>query len=442
MPNQQLPAAGLETGPAFPALDDLFAQLHLLAQSHPDRVTLFPYGQSQAGEPLYALRVGNGPRRILAYAFPQPDEPLGGLVILRLLERLLADEPLAGPATWTLLPCVDPDGARRNEPWFTQPLDLAAYARGHFRPTEGEQVEWSFPSDDPFWPWDRPRVETRALQALLDEVRPQVLFPLHNALIGGAYAFVSEEAAALAAGLPAHWEAAGLPTHRGEPELPFARELVAGVYRLPTLREMGAALASQGVADPPGLLGCGAPAFLYVRRHGEVRTVVLELPLFTVAGIADTSPSVLPYSQVLRVALADSRRSFAAWSTLHRRAFPFLKEDNPYRTVLTTHRYSTPYFHQATANWLETDASLDRLATVAEALDGLEVARYWRLLPLGLLHQALVAAGRPAAALAAEVAARLEEDLAAVLPALPARPASPQTLADIVVGMMGQVGTM
>jgi hypothetical protein len=423
----------------FSSLDDLYAQLRRLADAHPDRIALFPYGQSRAGEPLHALRVGTGPRRILAYAFPQPDEPLGALVVLHLLERLLEDESLCRPATWTLLPCVDPDGARRNEGWFTAPLDLAAYARGYFRPPEGEQVEWSFPSDDPAWPWDRPGPETRSLQTLLDEVRPQVLFPLHNALVGGAYAFVSAEAEPLVDVLPVFWGAGGLPTHRGEPELPFARELAPGVYRLPTLREMGAALASQGIADPPDLLGCGAPAYLYTRRHGSVQTVVLELPLFAVAGIADTSPSVLPYSQVLRVALADSRRTFATWSNFHRRAFPFLKEDNPYRTALTAHRYATPYFLQATANWLETDASLDRLATVAEALDGLEVARYWRLLPLGLLYQALAASGPPAASLASEVAARLDQDLAAVLSALPARPMPPQLLANIVVRMISQV---
>jgi hypothetical protein len=431
---------GRKTGLVFPSLDELLSQLEHLAQAHPDQVAFFVYGTSHVGEPLYALRVGEGPRRVLAYAFPQPDEPLGGLVVLRLAQRLLEDEALCRGATWVLLPCVDPDGARRNEGWFTAPLDLAAYARRHYRPPEGEQVEWSFPSDDPAWPWDRPRPETRALQVLLDEVRPQVLFPLHNALVGGAYAFVSEGAESLAAGLPARWEAPGLPTHRGEPELPFTRVLAPGVFRLPTLAEMAAALSSQGIADPAGLLGCGAPAFLYARRYGEVLTVVLELPLFAVPGIDDTSPSVLPYGEVQRVALADGRAAFAVWSAFHRRAFPFLKEDNPYRTALAAHRSTTPYFFKATATWLESDAGLERLATVAEALDGLEVARYWRLLPLGLLRQALAAAGPEAASLGEEVAAQLEEGLAAVLPALPARPVLPQALLDIVVEAISEIG--
>lgn len=412
---------GQGAGPAFLSVDALLAEVRRLAQAYPDRAALSVYGASRAGEPLYALRVGDGLRRILAYAFPQPDEPLGGLVACHLARRLLEEEGLVRGATWLFLPCVDPDGARRNEGWFTRPPDLATYARCHFRPPEGEQVEWAFPSDDPSWPWDRPLPETRALQALIDSFRPQVLFPLHNALLGGAYAYLSPEAAPLAAKLPQFWEARGLPTHRGEAELPFARALAPGVQALPDLEEIAAALRGPAIPDPAGLLACGAPAYLYVRRYGHVLTVVPELPLFTVAGIADTGPSVLPYSAVLQVALADARKVFALWSALHRRAFRFLREDNPYRSALTAYRCTTPFFLQALATWLEENAGLERLATVAEALDGLEVAAYWRLLPLGMLQQALAWEGRPEAGrLRDEVAARLEEGLAEVLPALPA----------------------
>ncbi len=415
------------------SVDDLLAEVRRLAQAHPGRAALSVYGASRAGEPLYALRVGDGPRRILAYAFPQPDEPLGGLVVCRLARRLLAEEDLGRGDTWLFLPCVDPDGARRNEGWFARSPDLAEYARRHFRPPEGEQVEWAFPSDDPAWPWDRPLPETRGLQALIDAFRPQALFPLHNALLGGAYAYLSPEAAPLAAELSRAWERRGLPTHRGEAELPFARALAPGVQALPELAEIAAALRGPAIPDPAGLLACGAPAYLYARRYGQVLTVVPELPLFTVAGIDDTGPSVLPYRVVQQVALADARKAFAAWSALHRRAFRFLTEGNPYRSALTIYRCVTPFFHQATANWLESGAGLERLATVAEALDGLELAAYWRLLPLGMLRQALEWDGRPEALrLGDEVAARLEQGLDETLPALPATAVAPETLAQTV----------
>ena len=415
---------------AFPPLDDLLNQLRQLAQAQPDRMALFVYGQSCAGEPLLALRIGEGPRRILAYAFPQPDEPLGGLVILQLVRRLLQEAALCQGATWTLLPCVDPDGARRNEGWFTQPLELAAYAGRHFRPPEGEQVEWSFPSSDPAWPWESVLPEARALQALIDEERPQSLFPLHNALLGGAYAFVSPEAASLGPSLAGVWEALGLPTHRGEAELPFAQVIGTGVFRLPDLGEMAAALARQGIVDPASLLACGASPYLYGRRYGQVLTIVPELPLFVVPGIADDRPGGLSCGEVLGESLAADRAAWAGWSALYARAAPFLREDNPYRSALESHRRATPIFLQATAAWLASDRGLQRPASVAEVVDGLHATAYWRLLPLGLLRQAIAAeegVGR-LARVAAEVSGCLEKGLAGVLPVLQATPASLESL--------------
>jgi hypothetical protein len=382
------------------------------------------------------LQIGDGPRRVLAYGFPQPDEPLGGLVVLHLARRLSQDEVLRRLACWTLLPCVDPEGARRNEGWSTVPLDLAAYARRHFRPPEGEQVEWSFPSTDACWPWDALLPEVQALQALIDALHPQVLFPLHNALLGGAYAFVSDEGASIALRLAAAWEGRALPTHRGPAELPFARALAPGVFRLPNLAEMAAALSSQGIEDPPGLLACGAPPYSYARRFGKVLTVVPELPLFTVPGIGDDRRSDLSRRQVLRGALIGDRAAFADWTALHDRAVPLLKEDNPYGSALESHRRQTPAFLEATAAWVDTDPALERPATVAEVLDGGELAAYWRLLPIGLLLQALEAEGSPGGGLLGQVHEQvsqgLEKGLADVLPALKATPVEPSVLVGAV----------
>ena len=217
-----------ETALVFPSLDNLLGGFFRLVQDYPGQAEPFSYGLSRQGESLLALRLGNGPGRVLVYAFPQPDEPLGGVALLRLAQRLLEDDGLRQRATWTLLPCVDPDGARRNEGWFTAPLDLGTYVRRHFRPPEGEQVEWAFPSDNPAWPWDSPLPETRALQALIEDVRPALLLPLHNALVGGAYSFLSEGAAALAPALPTCWRARELPTHQENRNCPLPRSWPRG----------------------------------------------------------------------------------------------------------------------------------------------------------------------------------------------------------------------
>ncbi len=430
--------AGLYT---FPSLDDLLGQFCILAESHRGRATLRTYGYSRPGVgaghalPLLGLEVGRGPRRILVYGFPQPDEPLGGIVTLYLARLILEKEDLFGSARWLLLPCVDPDGARRNEGWFTRPPDLANYARRHFRPPEGEQVEWTFPTDDPIWPWERPLPETRALQALFDDFRPEALVPLHNALLGGAYAFLSEEAAHLAPHLPALWERRGLPTHRGEAELPFAPCLSPGVYRLPTLREMAAALSAQGIADPAGLLGCGAPAYLYARRFGQVHVIVPELPLFTVPDIEDTRPADIGHRELLRESLDGDREAFALWQAFYRQIAPLLGADNPFRSPLENHLRTTPFLIEAAARWLESGAFQERAATVAEVVDCRKVLPYLRLLPLGLLEQALASEEEPVrnSPLHQEVHAILEQALNNVLGHLDPSPVPLLTLVQVAL---------
>ncbi len=429
-------------GEPFPTLDDLLAAFRALAQEHPEQARLFSYGQSRQGKDLLALELGTGPWRALAYAFPQPDEPLGGPALLEWARLLLRGE---GPRSfrWLLLPCVDPDGAHLNEGWSSRPPDLAAYARRHYRPPEGEQVEWAFPCAEPFWRWDRPLPETLALRSLLGSFRPQLLFPLHNALLGGCYAFLSAGGEPLAAEVAQVWRSRGLPTHLGEPELPFAALQSEGVYRLPSLAELASALRAWGVGDPAGLLRCGAPAYEVAARLGTRCVVVLELPLFVVPGIDDTRPAGLSHRRLLQAVLEEERAVFAEWQSWLRRAEPFLRHDTPYRRVLEAHAGTTPLLLEATGRWVRTAASPERPATFAELVDGERIAPYLHLLPLGVLVQALAAeAGLGAGPspehrrLLEEAEAHLHGRLTEVLAGLEARPVSPRLLVEITVAAM------
>jgi hypothetical protein len=428
---------------AFPGVAELLNGARRIAREQPELVECFSFGRSRSGESLPALRVGSGPRRVLVYAFPQPDEPLGGVTVLHLVGLLLEETELVREATWTLAPCVDPDGARLNEGWFCQPWDLRDYARRHFRPPEGEQVEWTFPNTDTDWSWERTLPETRALEALLEEVRPHVLLPLHNALLGGAYAFLSPGAELLAPRLAPIWRARGFRTHLGEPELPFAPSLAPGVYRLPSLREIASALAANGLPDPAGLLQCGAPAYLHASRLCAPTVLVPELPLFAVDGVDDTRPTNLTRRQVLSDALDADRKAFAQWEVFVAQATPFLRQDESYRRTVEAHGRIARPLMEATGRWLTTDAALDRPATVAEFVDSSRIAPYVRLLPLGTLLQALEVAAcrgipsREHLTVVEEVANHLERALDDVLLALEPRPVPLDQLVDTVAELAG-----
>lgn len=71
------------------------------------------YGRSAEGRPLWAVRVGDGPLRVLYVANLHAMEFIGSEVVLALLERLV-DDPMPGIEAW-LIPFANPDGRVRAE---------------------------------------------------------------------------------------------------------------------------------------------------------------------------------------------------------------------------------------------------------------------------------------------------------------------------------------
>lgn len=112
---------------AFPLVDELVDQLEELASRYPDVASLIRAGTSRLGEPITALRVESGPREALVFGGVHPNEPIGGLTALHLARALCAAPELRQRLSysWTVVPCIDPDGMRLNEGWFKGPSCVA-----------------------------------------------------------------------------------------------------------------------------------------------------------------------------------------------------------------------------------------------------------------------------------------------------------------------------
>ncbi len=78
----------------FMSIDELNESSLLLDERHPEVVRLFKLGESARGEPIYALRVGEGALKAVLIGFPHPNEPIGSLTIEYLSNRLAEDEGL------------------------------------------------------------------------------------------------------------------------------------------------------------------------------------------------------------------------------------------------------------------------------------------------------------------------------------------------------------
>ncbi len=273
----------------FYGTDELYDHAKRVAEANPDICSLTYVGQSKNGEKIPMVRVGNGPTSILLFASPHPNEPIGAMMAYFLLDELVACPEMRGGRTWNIIPCVDPDGTRRNEGWFKGPYTLKNYARHFYRPKGDDQVEWTFPVEYKTFKFDKPIPETKALMKAIDMTRPAVMYSLHNSGFGGAYYYISRPLEA------AYPDFHRLPTERGlslslgEPESPYCKELYPAVYATNFASDAYDYFEKFGTGDPASYMFGGGSSRDYAETVSKPFTLIAEVPYFKTARIADTS---------------------------------------------------------------------------------------------------------------------------------------------------------
>ncbi|GAA1007107.1 zinc carboxypeptidase [Acrocarpospora pleiomorpha] len=260
----------------FPGPDEVEKRLAALVARNPGLARRQRVGSSRLGEPIHLVSIGSGHRDALVFAGPHPNEPVGFLTVCYLAELLCNDDELRDQLgyTWHFIGCVDPDGARLNESWFSGPLTRRNYARWHYRPPFDEQVEWTFPRD---WRESHPSMpETRALADVIDTVRPALMCSLHNAEFGGVYYYVSEERPGMAEALADLSSHTGIPVHTGDPDIPGAKRSGPGVFVVPPADVIAQAVAEEGEEGAV----IGASSVHYASRHGTY-SLIIEVPMWS-----------------------------------------------------------------------------------------------------------------------------------------------------------------
>lgn len=303
-------AAEVPETDTYPGVDELLGSFRALAAAHPGLVRERRIGTSRLGEPLYCFTVGDPggadddpadgrARNFVVVGGVHPNEPVGAVTSLHLATTLCRDAGLRETfgATWHIVPCVDPDGARLNEGWFATPFDKLAYGRNFYRPAYDEQVEWTFPFAYKDVYFDRVMPETFALMRLIDETRPRFLTTLHNGELGGVYYYLNRPMPELYPTLHAIPASFGIPLDTGEPEAPHIPRLAPAVYGCIEMEDAYEYLNSVGV-DPAGEIA-GASSAAYAARHGTLY-LVTEVPHWTHPDADDDSPADEAYADVVR----------------------------------------------------------------------------------------------------------------------------------------------
>ena len=276
----------------FMTVDELNTSSQRLADEH-DHVGFFRIGESTEGEPISALKIGEGSRNALLFGFPHPNEPIGSMTLEYLSGRLAEDDGLREELgyTWYIVKCIDPDGARLNEGWFKGEFTPLKYVLNYYRPPSKNQVEWTFPIDYKTLHFHTPLPETRALMNLIEKHEPSFMYSLHNAGFCGVYWYLGEEMPTLYPRLKELVHGQGLPLHKGEPETPYIEKLDDAIFRMVGAEEDYDFTAKHTDVDPATLRESGTSSHGYLRSVCGGFTLVCEMPYYFDQRVTDDSPS-------------------------------------------------------------------------------------------------------------------------------------------------------
>jgi len=257
---------------------------------NPDEV--INLGKSDGGCDIFSAKLGEGKKTALIFGFPHPNEPIGSLTCLTLIKLIKNNKDLMKRYTWYIVPCADPDGASLNEGWFKGKFNIKKYAYNFYRTQAKKQTDWTFPAKYKDYSFDSPPKNTQALANLIKKIRPDLVYPLHNAGFSGAYFFVTKRL-----GEKYYSEMINLcnrlkiPLDLGEPEMPFMKILKKPIYLDFGLEELYDYFKGNG-QNPLEILNHGTHSIGYARKYNKnVFGLIGEVPYIYDAKIEDMALS-------------------------------------------------------------------------------------------------------------------------------------------------------
>ena len=376
----------------FFTLDELVAKARAVAHKHPDMFSYDVVGHSGDGEAIPMLTVGSGEKRLLLFAFPHPNEPIGAMLIQFLLDELVDNERLREAYTWYLLPCVDPDGTRLNEGWFAGPYTIRNYARHFYRPPSAEQVEWTFPIHYKDLHFDTPLPETSALMRALEIAKPNLVYSLHNAGFGGVYYYLSHDLRDVYGAFSEIPKARGLALSLGEAEMPWATEFSPAIYQMSSISEAYDYFEVYSDVSPAELIQGGGSSADYLRAlklEPEPLMLVTELPYFQADQIADQTPTDQTRREVILAGVRQAKDSVSGVKAILERIAPKMTVDSRFYRAVSLFTEQTLDALPSRETWAAEAADMNQPATVAQRTDELYIGSFYRFLVASMLRRAL-----------------------------------------------------
>ncbi len=163
-------------GARFRTSEQVAAEIKAACGANSDVAALHELGPSEAGRPVCAVVLGNGPKTVSLLAGAHSDEPVGPetlrTFILEILKNKTVFSELLSQFKFVIVSHINPDGEAQNQAWIKKWPDIAAYLCHAFRELPGRDLEFGYPDM---------RQENCLVSTLLKKYAP---FSLHMSLHG------------------------------------------------------------------------------------------------------------------------------------------------------------------------------------------------------------------------------------------------------------------
>jgi len=377
----------------FVGLEETGRQVRRLCEEFPGLARSETVGRSAEGRPISLLTVGHGGRNVLFVGVPHPNEPVGILTALFLARALCEDAALRKTLDITLwvIPIADPDGLALNEGWLGGPLTPLEYALHFYRPPHHEQVEWSYPVRYRTLEFTVPAPETVTVMRVMERVRPEIFYPLHNSGFGGVYFYASHARQDLFERWRKLAGSCGLPLHQGEPEVPYAEEFAPAVYRMFGIADTYDYYANTIDEDPATVLTSGTSGDDWLRQVCDGFSLVCEVPYFTAPALGDPSGSGRTRREAALDGIARAGHVHALCASALGRLGATAPDDRLVRSVRSYVETTPSRLHADRVN--AERAEYDREASRSEACDATLGTVFYHMLYLGEASRLAQSAG-------------------------------------------------
>ncbi len=356
-----------------------------LSKKYPELVDLFEIGVSASGRPLNCLKIGSGKKTILFMGCPHPNEPIGAMLTEYLTEKVASDKELreAFDYTWYFVKSWDIDGTALNEGWFRGPFTVRNYARNFYRPAPLQQVEWTFPIDYKNYHFDKMMSETEAIKNLIDKIKPDLVYSLHNAGFGGAYWYITRDEPELYPKFYELAESRGIPLQLGEPEAPYGVLYSDAVFNMIDTADEYDYLEKYSDDPPEEKLSAGGSSAYYAGKVSGAQTIVTELPYFYDDRICDMSETEFIRSDLVIEFMEFSKEKDKYVQSLLSKVKDYIDPECRFYKALDA--FSSFANQDAMIKMAKEDPDYARKATVAEVFDNKIIRKFYILLQYGML---------------------------------------------------------